>query len=53
MKFEYKEVYLDIGYSSAQQLNKWGSEGWEAVCALLIRERTIFILLKRSIPEDE
>ncbi len=52
MKFEYKIYHIDTGYSDLKLLNELGKEGWEVISATLIRERTIFVLLKRSIPEE-
>jgi len=51
MKFEYKIHHIDTGYSDLKLLNELGKKGWEVISATLIRERTIFVLLKRSIPD--
>ena len=55
MKFEYKIHHIDTSrnYLDLTVLNGMGKEGWEVISATLIRERTIFVLLKRSIPEEE
>ena len=55
MKFEYKIHHIDLTHSGPAMtgLNKMGKEGWDVISTVLIRETTVFILLKRSIPEDE
>ncbi len=55
MKFEYEVAIIDTGYlvRSVDALNEMGKEGWEAISTTLIREKTIFVLLKRRLPGDE
>ena len=55
MKFEYGIQFIDAQYPDRhlEILNEMGKEGWEVINAIPIQERTIFILLKRSIPEEE
>ncbi len=55
MKFEYEYVLIDTKYpdKSLEKLNVLGSEGWDAIYTLLMRETSVFILLKRSIPGEE
>ncbi len=55
MKFEYRIHHIDPTYPNPAMtgLNEMGKEGWEIISTTLIRERTIFVLLKRRLPEDE
>ena len=56
MKFEYTYVVMDIQYPDKHfdKLNELGSEGWDAISATQpFSERTIFILLKRSVPTHD
>ena len=52
MKFEYERQLIDTDYLDLNKLNELGKQGWEAISTTLIRKKTIYVLLKRSIPED-
>ena len=49
---DVKVQEINSGLRLKKRLSELGSEGWDAIHILTMRENSVFILLKRSVLED-